>query len=264
MPWKFLSWIYTWKKKNPLIWKDTCTPMFIEALFTIAEMWKQPKGPSTDELDKEDVVSSCVGVRSVAQSCPVLCDPWTVVCQAPLSMEFWVACHFLLQGIFLTHGLNLCLLSLLHWQVDSLSLHHLESQRSISSVQLSHSVTSDALWPHGLQRIRLPCPSLTSGAYSNSCPLSWWCHPAISSSVVPFSSCPQSFSASGSFPMSQLFASGGQSIGASASTSVLSMNIQHWFPLGWTGWISLQFKGFSRVFNTTVQKHQFFNAQLSL
>ena len=106
---------------------------------------------------------------------------------------------------------------------------------------------------------RPPCPSPTPGAYPNSCPLSWWCHPAISSSVVPFSSCPQSFPASGSFQMSQLFASGGQSTGVSASTSVLPMNTQDWSPLGWTGWISLQSKGLSRVFsNTTVQKHQFF------
>ena len=135
----------------------------------------------------------------------------------------------------------------------------------ISSVQFSGSVVSDSLWPHGLQHARLPCPSPTPRVYSNSCPLSQWCHPTISSSVTPFSSCLQSFPASGSFQMSQLFTSGGQSIGVSASTSVLSMNIQDWFPLGWTGWISLQSKGLSRVFsNTTVQKHQFFGTQLSL
>ena len=108
-------------------------------------------------------------------------------------------------------------------------------------------------------------PSPTPGVHPNPCPLSWWCHPTISSSVVPFSSCPQSFPASGSFPMSQLFTSGGLHIGVSASTSVLPMNTQDWFPLGWTGWISLQSKGLSRVFsNTTVQKHQFFGAQFSL
>ena len=113
---------------------------------------------------------------------------------------------------------------------------------------------------------RSPCPSPTPGACSNSCPLSQWCHPTISSSIVPFSSCPQSFPASGSFQMSQLFASGGQSIGVSASISALSMNTQDWSPLGWTGWISWEIsKGLSRVFsNTTVQKHQFFGAQLSL
>jgi len=113
---------------------------------------------------------------------------------------------------------------------------------------------STSLQPHGLQHARLPCPSPTPGASSNSCPLSRWCHPTISSSVVPFSSCLQSFPASGSFQMSQLFALGGQSIGASASTSVLSINTQDWFILGWTGWISLQSKGLSRVFSNTTSK----------
>ena len=102
--------------------------------------------------------------------------------------------------------------------------------------QFSHSVVSDSLQPHGLQQAKLPCPSPTSRAYSNSSPSSWWCHPTISSSVIPFSSCLQSFPGSGSFPVSQFFASGGQSIGASASAPVLPMNIQDWFPLGWTGW----------------------------
>ena len=129
------------------------------------------------------------------------------------------------------------------------------------SVQFSRSVVSDSLRPHGLQHTRLSCPSPTPRACSNSCPLSRWCHPTISSSVVPFSSCLQSFPASGSFQMSQFFKSGGQSIEVSASASVLPMTVQDWFLLGWTGWISLQFKGLS---NTTVQKHQFFSAQLSL
>ena len=121
------------------------------------------------------------------------------------------------------------------------------------------------LWPHGLQHARLPCPWPTPRVYSNSCPLSWWHHSINSSSSIPFSSCPQSFPASGSFPMSQLFASGGQSIGVSVSVSVLPMNTQVWFPLRLTGLISLQSKGLSRIFsNTTVQKHQFFSAQLSL
>ena len=134
-----------------------------------------------------------------------------------------------------------------------------------NSVQFSHSVMSNSLWPHGLQHTRPPCLSPTPRPCSNSCPLSQWCHPSISSSVIPFSSCLQSFPASGSFPVSHLFASGGQSIGVPASASVLSMNIQDWFPLGWTGWISLQPRGLSRVFsNTTVQKHQFFSTQLSL
>ena len=121
------------------------------------------------------------------------------------------------------------------------------------------------LQPHGLQHARPPCPSPTLEVYQNSCPLSRWCHPTISSSVVPSSSCLQSFSASGSFQISQLFASGGQSIGGSASASVLAMNIKDWFPLGLIGLIFLQSKELSRVFsNTTVQKHQFFNAQPSL
>ena len=125
-----------------------------------------------------------------------------------------------------------------------------------SRYQFSHSVMSDSLRPHESQHARPPCPSPTPEVYPNSCPLSWWCHPAISSSVVPFSSCPQSLPASESFPMSQLFTSGGQSIGVSASTLVLPVNTQDWSPLGWTGWISLQSKGLSRVFsNTTVQKH---------
>ena len=133
------------------------------------------------------------------------------------------------------------------------------------SVQFSHSVVSDSLRPHGLQHARPPCPLPTPGVYPNSCPLSWWCHPSISSSVVPFSSCLQSLPTSGSFQMSQLFASGGQSIGVSAFTSFLPMNTQDWSPLGWTGWISLQSTGLSRVLsNTTVQKHKFFSAQLSL
>ena len=132
------------------------------------------------------------------------------------------------------------------------------------SVQFSRSVVSDSLRPHESQHARPPCPSPAPRVYSNSCPLSQWCHPAISSSVIPFSSCPQSLPASGSFPMSQLFAWGGQSSGVSASTSVLPINTQDWSPLGWTGWISLQSKGLSRVFsNTTVQKCQFFGAQLS-
>ena len=147
---------------------------------------------------------------------------------------------------------------------------HEPSARQVSKIlligvsQSSHSVVSDSMQSHGLQHARLPCPSLTPGACSNSCPLSWWCHPTISSSVVPFSPCLQSFPASGPFQMSQFFISGGQSSGVSALASVLPMNIQDWLPLGWTGWISLQSKGLSRVFsNTTVQKHQFFGTLLS-
>ena len=134
---------------------------------------------------------------------------------------------------------------------------------SVSSVQLSRTVVSDSLRPHGLKHARPSCPFPTPGVYSNSCPLIWWCHLIISSSVIPFS-CFQSFPAPGSFPMCQFFPSGSQSIGDSASASILPMNIQDWFPLGWTDLISLQSKELSRVFSkTTVKKHQFFSAQLS-
>ena len=135
---------------------------------------------------------------------------------------------------------------------------------SITYYQISRSVVSDSLRPHELQHARAPCPSPTPGVYPNSCPLSQWCHLTISFSVIPFSSCPQSLPASGSFLMRQLFSSGGQSIGVSALASVLSMNSQDWSPLGWTSCISLQSKGLSRVFSsTTVQKDQFFSAQPS-
>ena len=148
-------------------------------------------------------------------------------------------------------------------QVHSGWYGHRLSSVQFSSVQFSCSIMFDSLLPHGLQDARLPCPSPTPGDYSTSCPLSQWCHPTISSSVVPFSIRLQSFPASGSFQMSRFFTSGGQSIGVSASPSVLPRNIQDWSPLGWTGWISLQFKGLSRVFsNTTVQKHQFVCAHL--
>ena len=133
-----------------------------------------------------------------------------------------------------------------------------------SPVQFSRSVVSDSLWPHEPQHARPPCPSPSPGVHSNSCPSSQWCHPAISSSVVPLSSRPQSLPASESFPRSQLFTWGGQSTGLSASASFLPKNTHGWSPLEWSGWISLQSKGFSRVFsNTTVQKHLFFGAQLS-
>ena len=152
---------------------------------------------------------------------------------------WWFACHYVLQKSFLTRT-----------QCNQLGKCGSEE---FSSVFFSCSVMSDSLRPHGLQHARLPCPSPTPRACSNSCPLSQWCHPTISPSVIPFSSCLQSFPASGPFLMSQFFASGGQSIGVSASASVLPVNMQDWSPLGWTGWISLQFKGLSRVFsNITV------------
>ena len=161
-----------------------------------------------------------------------------------------------------------CWKLLLLWYYSKI-MHNLNLTRrrvyQFSWAQFSRSVMSDSLQPHKPQHARPPCPSPTPGVYPNSCPLSLWYHPTISSSIVPFSSCLQSFPTSQSFPVSQLFASGGQSIGVSASPPVFPMNTQDWSPLGWTGWISLQSKGLSRVFsNTTVQKHQFFCAQLSL
>ena len=143
------------------------------------------------------------------------------------------------------------------WIIKEVQINTTITSQQSESVQFSRSVVSDFLWTHGLQHNRPPCPSPTPGVYPNSCPSSRWCHPAISSSVVPFSSCPQYFPASGSLQMSQLFAWGGQSIGVSASTSVLPRNTQDWSPLGWTGWISQVFS------NTTVQKHQFIGAQIS-
>ena len=148
---------------------------------------------------------------------------------------------------------------ILNWKPSSFRHNH-----QIRSDQISRSVVSDSLRPHELQHARPPCPSPTPRVYTNSCPSCRWCHITISSSVIPVFSHLQCFAATGSFQMSQLFASGGQSIGVSASTSVLPMSIQDWFPLGWMGWISLQAKELSRVFsNTTVQKHQFFSTQLS-
>ena len=142
-----------------------------------------------------------------------------------------VCCQFLLQGNYPTQESNLSLLYLLHWQADSLPLAPPTWEVVFSSVQFSHSIVSDSLWPHGLRHARPPCPSPTPGIYSDSCPLSQWCHPAISSSVVAFSPCLQSFPESGSFQMSQFFKSGGWSIGVSASASVLPMNMQMTPPL---------------------------------
>ena len=165
-------------------------------------------------------------------------------------------------------------LGIFYWNTNGIEFIHKTVQHNIrhlprcsqfSSVQFSCSVVSESFWPHGMQHTRLSCPSPTLRTYLNSCLSSQWSHPTISSSVFPFSSCLQSFPASGSFQMSCFFASGGQTIGVSASASVLPMNIQGWFPLGLTRWISLQYTGVSRVFsNTTVHKHQFFSVQLSL
>ena len=174
--------------------------------------------------------------------------------------EYYSGLPFPTLGALLTQGLNTGLLYLLYRRQILYCLSHkrrpicavlevlakvIRQEKEIcsiiDSVQFSSSVVSDSLWPHGLQQTRPPCPSPTPRVYSNSCPLSRWCRQTISSSVVFFSSCAQSFPASGSFPMSQFFASGGQSIGVSASASVLPMSIQDWFPVGWTGWISLRY-----------------------
>ena len=150
------------------------------------------------------------------------------------------------------------------WIISTSPLSHF-CHFAVQFSQFSRSVVSDSLRPHELQHTGPPCPSPTPGVHPNPCPLCRWCHPAISSSIIPFSSYPQSFPAWGSFQMSQLFTSGGQSIGVSASASFPPKKSQGWSPSEWTGWISLQSKGFSRVFsNTTVQKHQFFGAQFSL
>ena len=188
--------------------------------------------------------------------------PWTAPCQDPPCMGFSRQQHW--SGSLCSQLGNLPdpgieLKSIMSPALACRFFTTSATWEAISSVQFICSVVSDSLWPHESQHARPPCPSPT-----NSGPSSHWCYPAVSSSVVPFSSCRQSAPASGSFPMSQLFAWGGQRTGVSASASVLPMNTQDWYPLGWTGRISLQSKGLSRVFsNTTVQKHQFFGTQLS-
>ena len=195
---------------------------------------------------------------------------------AQVDIGWSVPCPVLALG-YLHHPLFWCWHCDLYWNTMRRQVHEVSATclvmgwsefshlQKMYSVQFGHSVISDSLWPHGLQHTRLPCLSPTSRACSTSSSWSQWCHSTISSSVVPFSSHLQSFPASGFFQISQLFTSGGQRIGVSASASVLPMNNQDWSPLGWTGWISLQSKGLSGVFsNTTAQKHQFFGAQLSL
>ena len=185
--------------------------------------------------------------------------------ETTLFIFFYLFSHLFGQFSISVLALNMRISLNLVLNLHSFSTFYSQTTQTNSSVKFSRSVVSNSLQPHEPQRARPPCPSPTPGVYPNSCSLSQWYHPTISSSVVPFSSCPQSFPASGFFQVSQLFASGGQSIGVSASTSVLPMNTQDWSPLGWSGWIPLQSKGLSRVFsNTTVQKHQFFSTQLSL
>ena len=191
----------------------------------------------------------CIQLLSCVQ---LFVTPLTAARQAPLSSTVSQGCSSscpLSQWCYLTISSSAAPFSFCPWSFP---------------VQFSCSVISEHLRPHGPQQDRLPCPSPTPGACSNSCPLNQWCPPTISPSVIPFSSHLQSFPALGSCQMNQFFTSGGQCIGVSASTSVLPMNTQDWSPLGWTGWISLRSKGLSRVFsNTTLQNHQFFSAQLS-
>ena len=178
------------------------------------------------------------------------------------SLNVWCNSPVKLFGTGLFKFFLITNLTTSNWSIQVFYFFMIQAHQS---VQFSHSVVPDSSQPHGLQHVRPPYLLPTPGDCSNSCPSSWWCHPTISSSVIPFSSCLQSFPASGSFPRRQFFASGGQSIRASASASVPPMNIQDWFPLGLTDLISLQSKGLSRVLsNTMVQKHQFFDAQLSL
>ena len=220
-------------------------------------------------------ISHLLLLRLVAKSCPTLCR--LIGWRPPVNCSWdfpvkntGVGCHFLLQGIFPTQGLNSHLLHcrriLYHWATRKAQiLKHCSISSYRYLLLFSCSVLSNSLWLHELQHARLPCPSLLPSVCSESCPLSQRCHPTISSSVTPFSSCLQSFPASRSFPVSWLFASGGQNIGASTSAWVLPMNIQHWFPLGLTDLISLLSTGLSRVFpSTTVRRHQFFGAQPSL
>ena len=206
-------------------------------------------------LFRHPVVSDSLRPHGLQHYRPFCPSPPPRVCPSSCSLHQW--CHSAISS-------SNTLFSFCSQSFPASGTFPMSCLFAFSSVQFSHSVVSDSLWPHELQHTRPPCPSPTPRVHTKPCPLCWCCHPTISSSVIPFSSCPQSFPASGSFQKNQLSTSGGQSIGVSSSTSVLPMNIQDWSPLGWTGWISLQFKGLSRVFNTTVQKHQFFGAQLSL
>ena len=200
----------------------------------------------------------------ICQSCPTLCNPMD--CSPPSSSVHGISQARILEWVAISSSGGssqprdwIYIFCISRQILYSWATREAQWKHSVTSVQFSHSVVSDSLWLHEPQHARPPCPSATPRDYSNSCPYSQWCHPAISSSVVPFSSCPQSLQASGSFPMSQLYAWSGQSFGVSASASVLPVNTQDWSPVRWTGSISLLSKGLSRVFSkTTVQKQQFF------
>ena len=219
-------------------------------------------------------MEKCIGVMDPVSSDPDSRNtdyPWSrqhLALASQLRQHRVLAHRFLDGGCLLFHSLSLTSIQAVLTQIlpfsssPDISSQVLRLMTELSFVFAVHSVMSDSLPPHGLQHARLPCSSLFPGVCSNSCPLNRWCHPRTSSSVALFSSCPQSFPASGSFPMSRVFASGGHSTGVSASASVLPMNIQGWFPLGLTGLISSLSKRLSRVFsNTTVQKHQSFDTQ---
>ena len=273
----YLFGILIWEQFHPTFHTILLTPLlsfcYNPSLYALLYFWcghhglvmSEWKEMQTEELGAVNITWAAELLFFLMESCLKIDLMILILCSSqfychsdiilPVSYVLVIEVYLLYSKVFFwSLSSNLCflggLLVYIHW--------------SKHSFQFSRSVVSDSLWPHESQRTRPLCPSPTPGVYSNSSPSSWWCHPAISSSVVPFSFCPQSLPASGSSPMSQLFAWGDQSIAVSASASVPLMNTQDWSPLGWTGWISLQSKGLSRVFsNTTVQKHQFFGTQLS-
>ena len=225
-----------------------------------------------DFVEWINTLTPCLYYIMLAYVCAhsVMCvTPWTTACQASLSMGFprqmyWSWLPFPSAGDLPDPGIQAESLSPA-WASGFFTTDPCGRPLLLHWVQFSHSALSNSLWPHELQQARPPCPSPSPGVYPNSCSSSQWCHPAISSSVIPFSFHLQSFPAPGSFQMSQFVTSGGQNIGVSASTSILPMNTQDWSPLGWTSWISLLSRGLSRVFsNTTFQNNHFFSAQLSL
>ena len=267
--WATSLWLFTfmhWRRK----WKPT--PVFLPgesqgwgawwaAVYGVAQARTRLKwlSSSSSILYYRKLLSvTCVLIMNI-KSCLELAQPRKYIRASQKTLEFtWT--HLIREKWFIRLGNGMVNLNKFSRELQNFRVLILASLQSVSAVTLSCLT----LRPHGLQYARLPGPSPTPGACLKACPSSWWCHPTISS-CHPLSSCLQSFPASGSFPVSQLLVSGGQSIGASASASALPMNIQDWFPLGWADWISLQSKGLSRVFsNTTVQKHQFFGTQLSL
>ena len=246
-----------WEEKGKNVHVSSLWAVHLEsAWWWISHAWFLARGMSARWVDKHERWTSCVGVYR-----------WCLQCLETGGLFLPLFSRSVVSDSLRPHGLHthrICRMQLdRSWEAGRISGRVSQGKREGKEL-FSWSVMSDSLQPHGPQHARPPCPSPSPRACSNSCPSCGWCHPTISSSVVPFSSCLQSFPASGSFPVSQVFASRGQSVEASASALVLPMNIQDWFPLGWTGWISLQSKGLSRVFSsTTVWKHQFLGAQPS-